>query len=119
MKDPRKNVGKSFSGVTLELILDDDVTRPRVCPVDTFPKDLRVEFPRSLREKLVGTRFSATVKVCQKHIGVTPKGPPYLRATEIQVIESSIPKRGLKAKSKPGTISGRSYVYEWTKTRKR
>jgi hypothetical protein len=119
MKDPRKNIGKSFSPVTLELVLDDDVTRPRVCPVDTFPRKLRVEFPRALRTKPIGTRFVATVKVCQKHIGVVPKGPPYLRASEIDVVASSIPKRGLKAKAKPGTTSGRSYVYEWSKSRKR
>jgi|HigsolmetaAR202D_1030399.scaffolds.fasta_scaffold54772_1 hypothetical protein len=119
MKDPRKNIGKSFSRVTLELILDDNVTRPRVCPVDTFPREMRVEFPLALRSKPIGTRFVATVKVCQKHTGAIPKGPPYLRASEIQVVESSIPERGFKAKAKPGTTSGRSYVYEWSKSRKR
>jgi|SRR5215831_521635 len=120
MKDPRKNLGKSFPGVTVELILDDDVTRPRVRPVDTFPKTLRVEFPRALREKPIGTRFIATVKVCQKHLANgAPKGDPYLRASDIQTIESSIPKRGLRAKQKPGTTSGRSFVYAWEKSRKR
>jgi len=48
MRDPRKLIGKSCAGVTLELILDEEVTRPRVAPVDTFPRSIRVEFPRGL-----------------------------------------------------------------------
>jgi|ADGO01.1.fsa_nt_gi hypothetical protein len=94
MRDPRKLIGKSFAGVTLELILDEEVTRPRVATVDTFPRSIGVEFPRGLRQLPIGTKFSATVKVCQKHADGIAKGPPYLRASEIKVIESSIPKRG-------------------------
>jgi hypothetical protein len=121
MKDARKFIGKSFRGVTLELVLDEGLTRPRVCPVDTFGKSLRVEFPRALREQNhIGTQFLATVKVCQKHVSASgaAKGAPYLRASDIQRLDKTVPKRGLRAKKSPGTTSGRSYVYAWEKTRK-
>jgi hypothetical protein len=115
-KDPTKCVDRVFESVTLETCQDSDVTRPRVRPVDTFPDSVRVEFPRAPREDFpIGTRFRATMTVCQKHSDATglPKGPPYLRATEIGVIVSSIKDKGLRAKLKPGSISGRSYYYVW------
>lgn len=115
MKKPEKHIGEVFKNVTLELFLD-DVTRPRVRAADTFSGTIRVEFPRELREEFpIGTRFKATVKVCQKHSDTTgeSKGVPYLRATEIGVVVPSIPDQGMKAKIKPGSISGRSYYYVW------
>jgi hypothetical protein len=118
MKKPESHIGESFKNVTLELFLD-NVTRPRVRAVDIFSGTIRVEFPRDLREKYpIGTKFKATVKVCQKHSDATrqAKGVPYLRATEVLVIESSIPSRGMKAKVKSGSISGRSYEYDWKKS---
>jgi len=100
----------------LETCVDGHITRPRVRPVSHFPPDVRVEFPRSLREEFpIGTRFRATVKVCQKHWSSNgqPKGPPYLVASNIGVIVQSIPDPGLRAKLKPGSRSGRAYYYIW------
>ena len=117
-KKPRDHIGKSFKNVTLERFLD-DVSRPRVRAVDTFSGTVRVKFPRDLRKTFpIGTRFKATVKVCQKHSDATGevKGVPYLRATDIGVVVSSILDRGLKAKIKPGSISGLSYYYVWEKS---
>ena len=116
MASNRLVVGKTFEGVMLETCQDPEVTRPRVCPVSHFSRDIRVEFSRKLREKYpIGTRFRATVKVCQKHWAETgePKGPPYLRATGIGVIVQSIPDLGLRAKLKPDAKSDRSYYYIW------
>lgn len=109
-------IGQSFEGIILETCLDFDISRPRVRCVTGFPSDLRVEFPRDLRDIYpIGTKFRANVKVCQKHWehDGSPKGSPYLRATEIGVIVSSIPDEGLRAKIVPGSISERSYTYVW------
>ena len=111
--------GLTFDGVMLETCKDDDVTRPRVRCVSHFPSDVRVEFPRKLREDYpIGTRFKASVKVCQKHWDHdgAPKGPPYLRATAIGIIVASIPDPGMRAQIVPGTLSGRSYFYIWDST---
>ena len=102
-------VGAVHEKVMLETCRDSHLSRPRVRPVSHFPSDTRVWFPRSLRERFpIGTRFYARVKVSQK-----PKGPPYLSASEIQVIVASIPGPGLRAKLKPGSKSGRAYTYTW------
>ncbi len=90
-------VGQSFKGVTLETCRDVKVTRPRVRPADQFPNDVRVEFPRKLRELFpIGTRYKVTVKVCQKHNkDGSKKGGPYLRASDIALIPDSVPDEGL------------------------
>lgn len=108
--------GNVHEDIMLETCCDDGVTRPRVRPISHFPADVRVEFPRALREEYpIGTRFRATVKVCQKHSSHNgePKGPPYLVASNIGVIVQSIPDPGLRAKLQLGSISGRAYYYIW------
>ncbi len=108
--------GQYYENVILETCVVPGVSRPRVRCVSTLPPDLLVEFPRDLREDYpIGTRFRAMVKVCQKHWNDdgTPKGPPYLRATDIGLIVSSIPDAGLRAKIQPGSRSGRAYHYVW------
>jgi len=76
--------GDYFSGVLLETCKDAGISRPRVRPISVFPTDIRVEFPRKLREEHpVGTRFRALVKVAQKTDKKTGqlRGNPYLVAT--------------------------------------
>ena len=112
--------GNAYEHVMLETCRDDRVSRPRVRPISHFPQDIRVEFPRNLRDKYpIGTRFLAKVKVCQKHWSHNnqPKGKPYLFASNIGVIIPSIPDPGLRAKLKPGSISGRAYYYIWDPVR--
>lgn len=78
------NVGDYFTGVLLETFKEVGISRPRVRPVEMFADDIRVEFPRSLREdNPVGTQFRALVKVAQKTNKKTGKvvGVPYLVAT--------------------------------------
>lgn len=108
--------GVAYDGVVLETCVDRGVSRPRVRPVSHFAPDVRVEFPRALRDEFpIGTRFRATVQVCQKHWSSNgrPKGPPYLFASNIGVIVDSIPDPGIRAKLVPGSISGRAYRYIW------
>ena len=60
-------IGDYFSGVLLETFKEDRISRPRVRPLDVYPDNIRVEFPRQLREdNPLGTRFRAVVKVSQK-----------------------------------------------------
>lgn len=108
-------VGAVHENVMLETFRNGKVTRPRVRPISHFSHDVYVEFSRRLREESpIGTRFSATVKVCQKHEkDGSEKGPPYLSASNVVVIAASIPDPGLRAKLKPGSISDRAYEYEW------
>ena len=79
-------VGDYFTGVLLETFKEATrISRPRVRPVEMFADDIRVEFPRSLREdNPIGTRFRALVKVAQKTNKKTGKiiGVPYLVATD-------------------------------------
>jgi hypothetical protein len=108
--------GNYVKSVTLESCCDTDVTRPRIRPVSHFHEAIRVEFPRDLRSSFpIGTRFLADIKVAQKHSLKTGerKGPPYLVASNIGVIVSSIKDKGLQAKLKSGSISGRAYYYLW------
>jgi hypothetical protein len=83
-QDENITVGDFYEGVLLESCRDENrsITRPRVRPLEYFPKWMRVEFPRSLREKYpIGTRFRADVTVGQKHwSNGVEKGPPYLAA---------------------------------------
>lgn len=110
-------IGRFFDRVELESCRDAGMSRPRVRPVQGFPAEIRVEFPRDLREMFpIGTRFLATVRVCQKHQAGKTKGPPYLKAYDIAVIADSVPDAGLVARVRAGSISGLSYAYEW-KTR--
>ncbi len=106
--------GSVINDIELVLIKDSGISRPRMQPVNGYPKSTRVEVSRKLREKFpLNTRFLATVKVCQKHWKETgkPKGEPYLRATEIGVIVSSIPDKGLVAKLDPAGADDRLYYY--------
>lgn len=108
--------GNSYENVVLETCRDEKISRPRVRPISHFSSDLRVEFPRFLREEYpLGTRFRTTVLVCQKHdkISGEKNGPPYLRASNIGVIVKSISDAGIRAKIKPGTVSDQSYFYIW------
>jgi len=108
--------GNSYEEVILETCRDKKVSRPRVRSITHFSSDIRVEFPRYLREDFpIGTRFKATVLVCHKHdkISGNKNGSPYLRASNIGVIVESIPDAGIRAKIKPGTVSDRSYYYIW------
>lgn len=109
--------GDWFSGLLLETCtdLDKSITRPRVRPLEELPADIRVEFPRPLRENNpIGTRFRADVKVCQKHwSNGSPKGPPYLRADTSTIVKVAgfTPLQTMFAFQKAGTISGRAYEY--------
>jgi len=115
IKDPGDAIGHFFGSVELETCVDPGVSRPRVKAVTFFPASTRVEFPRKLRETFpIGTRFKATVKVCQKTVDGEPNGPPYLKAYDIALVASSVPDPGLIAKVRKGSISGLSYDYHWT-----
>src|ERR1035438_117343 len=95
--------GNVYPDVMLETCLDERISRPRVRPVSGFPTEIRVEFPRNIRSKYpIGTRFRATIKVCQKHWrhDGQPKGPPYFRASNIY-IQTATPR--------PGSKSSRAY----------
>ena len=80
------NLGKVYHNITLQTFFDSSATggsRIRVRPLHSFKANTRVEFPRSLREtNEIGTKFFASVKVCQKTFTKTglPKGKPYLLA---------------------------------------
>lgn len=107
-------IGRFVDQVELETCRDQDVSRPRVRPVSKFSPDTRVEFPRHLREMFpIGTRYFATVKVCQKTKNDEPYGPPYLRAYDIALIRDSAPDEGLIAKVRAGSISELAYEYVW------
>ena len=64
---PEDMIGEFFSGVELETCRDINLTCPRVRARGEFDPNIRVEFPLDLRERFpIGTRYQATVKVCQK-----------------------------------------------------
>lgn len=112
------SVGDFYEGVLLETCRDENesITRPRVRPLEYFPRSMRVEFPRSLREKYpIGTRFRADVTVGQKHwSNGVEKGPPYLVARPLSIVREAqyTPDIKIMAIKKPGTISGRAHDYE-------
>jgi hypothetical protein len=106
--------GSVINNIELELIKDSGISRPRMRPVEGYPKSTRVEVSRKLREMFpLKTRFLATVKVCQKHWKETgkPKGDPYFKAIKIGVIVSSIPDKGFVAKLDPAGADERFYYY--------
>jgi 5-methylcytosine-specific restriction endonuclease McrA len=105
-------IGDYFSGVLLETFKEARISRPRVRSVEMFAKDIRVEFPRALREdNPLGTKFRALVKVAQKTNKKTGKiiGDPYLVATDktIQLIKDYSPIKQIYAIP----ISDRLYEY--------
>jgi hypothetical protein len=111
--------GSFHGGVLLETCRESrpgKVSRPRVRPIEEFGDDIRVEFPRKLREDFpIGTRFTATVKVCQKHNrDGSCKGDPYLKAYDISLVHSSVKDKGLVARVRAGSISGLAYEYVQT-----
>lgn len=110
---------RCYDGVMVETVGDGKVTRPRLRPVSHFLPDAMVEFPRDIREDFpIGTRFRIAARDCQKHwADGTWKGRPYLQVTEIGVIVRSIPDPGVRAKIKPGAVSGRAYYYVWDNVR--
>jgi HNH endonuclease len=116
--DEEFSIGDFYEGVLLETCRDENrsITRPRVRPLEYFPRSMRVEFPRPLRERHpIGTRFRADVTVGQKHWGNgSPKGPPYLVARPSSIVRdvSYTPDPKVMAVRKPGTISGRAHDYE-------
>jgi 5-methylcytosine-specific restriction endonuclease McrA len=120
MEEVEAKEGDFFEGVLLETCRDNQVTRPRVKPVEFLPRDLRVEFPRDLRERNpIGTRFRANVHVRQKHDSFgRPNGPLYLRAENRSIYRVALPAtdKVLIARQKLGTISGRAYEYFWVRS---
>ena len=59
-------VGDYFTGVLLETFKEAGISRPRVRPVEMFADDIRVEFPRSLREgayALGANRYEVSLKI--------------------------------------------------------
>ena len=66
---PEDMIGEFFSGVELETCRDIDLTRPRVRALGEFDPNIRVEFPRDLRERFpIGTRYQATVGLLKKSL---------------------------------------------------
>ncbi len=106
-------VGDRFEGVLLETIKEESVARPRVRPLEYFDRDIRVEFPRHLRENNpIGTRFRSDVKVCQKTKNGQPFGNLYLVATDSSIVKIGdfVPKKIIQA-IKLNTASDRAYDY--------
>ena len=105
-------IGDRFEGVLLETIKGKSSSRPRVRPIEYFDEDIRVEFPRNLREENpLGTRFRADVKVSQKTKNGEPLGKPYLVATDRSIVKMDFkPNKSIKA-IKLDTASDRAYEY--------
>lgn len=77
----QNKVGDKFYGVLLETFRDHGISRPRVRPIESLPRDWRVEFPRKLRDDHpLGTRFRADLKISQKtnKSDGSLRGDPYL-----------------------------------------
>lgn len=112
------SVGDFYEGVLLETCRDENksITRARVRPLEYFPRDMRVEFPRHLRERHpIGTRFRADVTVAQKHWSTgVEKGGPYLVAKPSSIVREVgyVPDPTIMAIKKPGTTSGRAHIYQ-------
>jgi hypothetical protein len=107
--------GDWFDGVLLETYIEKGISRPRVRPYHNLPKDLKVEFPREMRDKNpIGARFRADVKVCQKHNrDGSLKGGIYLRADKnsIELIDTYKPKHIIQSILNPNSKSKRAYHY--------
>src|SRR5690606_10862276 len=107
------SVGDKYEGVLLETVQDLKVSRPRVKSLEYFESDIRVEFPRHLRdENPIGSRFRADVKVSQKTKNNQPYGKPYLVATDKSIIKLSdfSPSKAVMP-IRLNTISDRAYKY--------
>lgn len=105
-------IGDRFEGVLLETIRAKGSSRPRVRPLEYFDQEIRVEFPRYLREENpLGTQFRADLKVSQKTKNGKPWGNPYLVVTDSSIKKLDFkPKKSLKAINLH-TASDRSYEY--------
>lgn len=103
-------IGDRFDGILLETIKGS--SRPRVKPLEYFDQEIRVEFPRHLREENpIGTRFRADVKVTQKTRNGKPFGNPYLVANDSSIVKLNYkPTKSIKA-IKLNTFSDRAYEY--------
>ncbi len=65
--DLESAVGNIYEDILLETIIDKKGSIPiRVVPMELFPKDTFVAFPKRLRKE-VGIKYRAKVKVCQKN----------------------------------------------------
>lgn len=106
-------IGDRFEGVLLETIVGEKSSRPRVRPLEYFDKDIRVEFPRHLRDdNPIGTRFTADVKVAQKTMNMRPHGQHYLVASEPSIIKvESFRTTSQLIPIKLNTASDRAYKY--------
>jgi hypothetical protein len=107
------HVGDRFEGVLLETFVEKNASRPRVRPIEYFDRDIKVEFPRKLREEnTIGTRFRGDLKVSQKTKDGIPYGQHYLVVTNnsIEKVEEYSPIIKLKA-IKLNTVSDRGYKY--------
>ena len=107
--------GDEFELITLETCKESGISRPQVKPLSYFPREMKVEFPKGLREEHpIGTRFRANVKVCQKHNSDgSVKGVEYLRADKktIVLVKDFKPSQLIYALLKPDSKSGRVYDY--------
>ena len=105
-------IGDRFEGVLLETIKGKSPSRPRVKPLEYFDQEIRVEFPRHLREaNPIGTRFRADVKVSQKTKNDEAWGKPYLVATNSSILKLDYtPVKHVQA-IKLNTTSDRAYKY--------
>jgi hypothetical protein len=106
-------VGDKFEGVLLETIIGEKSSRPRVKPLEYFDRDIRVEFPRYLRdENPIGTRFRADVKVSQKTKNNSPYGNHYLVASDDSIVKVGDFRTGKSIMSiKLNSASDRAYRY--------
>ena len=104
--------GDEYVGVLLETCVDESISRPRVRPIEVLPSNMRVEFPRKLRDNSpLGTRFRADLRVAQKtnRSDGAPRGNPYLVADKHSIVleENFEPDRLIHAVK----ISDRYYDY--------
>ena len=78
--------GMRLQGVIVETCLDPGLSRIRVRPIpgQVVPTNMRVEFPRDLREGVpIGTRYEVSGVVAQKHNkDGSPRGPEYFVARQ-------------------------------------
>ena len=105
-------IGDRYEGVHLETIIGINSSRPRVRSVEYFDKEIRVEFPRHLREdNPIGTQFRSDVKVSQKTKDGEPWGKPYLVSKDSSIVKLDYtPKKSIQA-IKLNTPSDRAYDY--------
>ena len=101
-------VGDYFTGVLLETFKEAGISRPRVRPVEMFAEDVRVEFPRSIREdNPLGTKFRALVKSIITEARVVAKEK--IQAEEVEVAKKFDPDLNVK------TVVTTVDIAEWNK----